>query len=165
MPRRCSFVSTPLRRNIGRSPSSSAISRSTAQSGDGLLPGPDDPATGASFVIPAGANGHTETMQYTFSGLRLGGVTPYLYGVGGHMHLAGVDEKVSLTKADGSNECLLQSALGFRLATPLRLRYGDREASGHLARRQAAGPLHLRQHHAKPEDRQRATAAESAGSS
>jgi len=24
------------------------------------------------------------------------------------MHLAGVDEKVSLTKADGSNECLLQ---------------------------------------------------------
>jgi len=82
--------------------------RSALPSGDGLLPGPDDPATGVSFVIPAGASGHTESMQFTFTGLRLGGVAPYLYGVGGHMHLAGVDEKISLAKADGSSDCLLQ---------------------------------------------------------
>jgi hypothetical protein len=82
--------------------------KSSLPGGDGLLPGPDDPATGASFVIPAGSSGHTETMQFTFSLARLSGVSPYLYGVGGHMHLAGVDEKISLAKADGTNECLLQ---------------------------------------------------------
>lgn len=76
--------------------------------GDGLLPGPDDPASGVSFVIPAGASGHTESMQFSFTALRLGGVAPYLYGIGGHMHLVGVDEKISLAKADGSNECLMQ---------------------------------------------------------
>ncbi len=82
--------------------------RSTLPGGDGLLPGPDDPATGAAFVIPAGVAGHTESMQYTFTALRLGGVSPYLYGVGGHMHLVGVDEKISLAKADGTNQCLVQ---------------------------------------------------------
>jgi Copper type II ascorbate-dependent monooxygenase, N-terminal domain len=76
--------------------------------GDGLLPGPGDPATGVSFLIPAGASGHTESMQLSFTSARLGGVAPYLYGVGGHMHLVGVDEKISLAKADGTNQCLLQ---------------------------------------------------------
>jgi len=31
-----------------------------------------------------------------------------LYGVGGHMHYVGVDEKVTLVRADGSSACLMQ---------------------------------------------------------
>jgi hypothetical protein len=33
---------------------------------------------------------------------------PRLYGVGGHMHYAGVDEKVTLERRDGSSTCLMQ---------------------------------------------------------
>jgi len=79
-----------------------------AATGDGLLPGPDDPASGPAFVIPANAKAHTETMQFTFRNLRTGGVAPRLYAVGGHMHYVGVDEKVTLTPAGGTPECLMQ---------------------------------------------------------
>ena len=79
-----------------------------AATGDGLLPGPDDPASGPAFVIPANVKAHTETMQFTFRNLKTGGVAPRLYAVGGHMHYVGVDEKVTLTPAGGTPECLMQ---------------------------------------------------------
>jgi hypothetical protein len=71
---------------------------------DGLLPGPADTA-GPEFRIPANASGHTETMRVTMPAqipeLRL-------YGIGGHMHYVGVDERLSVTRADGAEQCLLQ---------------------------------------------------------
>jgi hypothetical protein len=76
--------------------------------GDGLLPGPDDPASGPKFIIPANAKAHTETMQYTYRGLKAGGVAPRLYGVGGHMHYVGVDEKITVQHADKTEACLMQ---------------------------------------------------------
>ena len=76
--------------------------------GDGLLPGPDDPTSGPAFVIPANASAHTETMQFTFRNLKAGGAAPRLYGIGGHMHYVGVDEKVTISHADASSECLMQ---------------------------------------------------------
>src|SRR5207253_2149106 len=33
--------------------------------GDGLLPGPDDPASGPVFLIPATVHQHSESMQWT----------------------------------------------------------------------------------------------------
>jgi hypothetical protein len=76
--------------------------------GDGLLPGPDDPASGPAFIIPANASGHTETMQWTFRNVKAGAGAPRLYGIGGHMHYVGVDEKVTLTRAVGTSSCLMQ---------------------------------------------------------
>jgi hypothetical protein len=73
--------------------------------GAGLLPGPDDPAKGPAFLIPANASAHTETMQLSFGAAAASG--PRLYGVGGHMHYVGIDEKVTLTRADGRTDCLL----------------------------------------------------------
>lgn len=80
--------------------------KSTLANGDGLLPGPEDPASGAAFVIPANSASHTETMKWTFRTLGTAGA-PRLYGIGGHMHYVGVDEKVSLTRAAGGEECLM----------------------------------------------------------
>jgi hypothetical protein len=79
----------------------------TLATGDGLLPGPDDPASGPEFLIPANATAHTETMLWTFRGTKLA-VAPRLYAVGGHMHYVGVDEKITLEHVDGSSACLLQ---------------------------------------------------------
>jgi hypothetical protein len=78
-----------------------------AANGDGLLPGPDDPASGPEFLIPANATAHSETMLWTFKGLKQK-AAPRIYGVGGHMHYVGTDEKILLQHADGSNTCLLQ---------------------------------------------------------
>ena len=75
--------------------------------GDGLLPGPDDPAKGPAFQIPPNVSNHTETMQWTFKAASTL-VTPRLYGIGGHMHYVGVDEKITLERADGTNACLMQ---------------------------------------------------------
>jgi len=77
-------------------------------SGDGLLPGPDDPASGPAFIFPSGESAHTETMKFTYKGLRANGISPKIYGVGGHMHYVGTDEKVTLAKADGTSACLMQ---------------------------------------------------------
>ena len=79
--------------------------RSSLPPSDGLLPGPDDPASGPAFLIPANARAHTETMQFTLGDSAF---APRLYGIGGHMHYVGVDEKVSLTHTDGSSTCLMQ---------------------------------------------------------
>lgn len=88
-------------RLIGNSDSASGIIR--------LLPGPNDPATGPAFFIPANASGHTETMEFTlpktkdYDGVRVA-------AVGSHMHWVGRDMKVELTHKDsGQTECLLQT--------------------------------------------------------
>lgn len=82
--------------------------KAQAANGDGLLPGPDDPASGPQFLIPAGASAHTETMQWTYRALKAGGLAPMLYGVGGHMHYVGADEKITVDHADGTSTCLMQ---------------------------------------------------------
>lgn len=78
--------------------------------GIGLEPGTDDPATGAAFSIPAGKTNHVETMKFVMPAVGPKGlpVPPlYVLGVGAHMHLAGRDEKVTLTKGSGAPQCLL----------------------------------------------------------
>lgn len=83
--------------------------------GLGLLPGPDDPATGPEFLIPAGATGHTETMRIQIPDKIAGQPLPpntRIQAVTAHMHLVGVDEKVEITRADAdhgpASECLFQ---------------------------------------------------------
>jgi hypothetical protein len=72
--------------------------------GFGLEPGMDDPQSGVEFVIPANAPAHVETMKFTMPAL---GTKIWILGVGAHMHLAGRDEKITLTRG-GSASCLLQ---------------------------------------------------------
>ncbi len=81
-----------------------------SQSGIGLLPGPDDPTSAPVFAIPANAKGHTETMQFRVPATLQGFPIPELsiFSVGAHMHLAGVDEKITLNRAGGETSCLLQ---------------------------------------------------------
>lgn len=84
----------------------------TLANGDGLLPGPNDGPEGAEFHVPAGAADHTESMQFTLPAMINGKPTPklYVYGVGAHMHLVGVDEKISIDHAgdaEPKEECLL----------------------------------------------------------
>jgi hypothetical protein len=71
-----------------------------------LLAGPDDPAAGPAFVIPANASGHTETMNFTMpKGI---GTQVYVYGVAAHMHYVGVSETVKILRASSAaEECLL----------------------------------------------------------
>jgi hypothetical protein len=77
----------------------------------GLLPGPNDPGGVPSFLIPAGAVGHTEEMLVEVTPelpeLRLFGVTP-------HMHYVGTDMRIGILRADPepevlAEECLLQT--------------------------------------------------------
>jgi hypothetical protein len=61
-------------------------------SGNGLLPGPDDPSSGPAFVIPPGASAHTETMQFTFPTTYKNRPLPAsmpLFAIGGHQHYVG----------------------------------------------------------------------------
>lgn len=81
----------------------------------GLLPGPADPPSGPTFLIPVDAPRHTETMIFTIP-TSLGGLPlprMRVLGVGAHMHLAGVDEKLTLKRSAPQNgepreECLLE---------------------------------------------------------
>jgi hypothetical protein len=79
-----------------------------------LLPGPDDPATGPAFLIPANSPKHTESMEVvlpeTVQSFPL--PTSSLLGVGSHMHWAGVDMKIELERKNPgpdqpAKECLL----------------------------------------------------------
>ena len=77
-----------------------------AAAGIGLEPGMDDTNGKAEFLIPADAPAHVETMDFKMP--ALGGTSPvWILGVGAHMHLAGHDEKISLTHA-GAESCLMQ---------------------------------------------------------
>ncbi len=73
--------------------------------GDSLLPGPND-EDGVEFRIPAGVSDHTEEMAFV-----LGDEIPPLkvFSVGTHMHYVGVDMKIEVERANGDNECLLQT--------------------------------------------------------
>ena len=73
--------------------------------GIGLEAGMDDPGGKATFVIPANAAAHVETMQFKMP--NLGAANIWILGVGAHMHLAGHDEKITLTRG-GTDTCLLQ---------------------------------------------------------
>lgn len=72
---------------------------------------PDDPPSGPVFVIPANKPAHVETMILQHRAdlsreLRVLTVTP-------HMHLLGTHERVTVTHADGDDECLIDSAWNF----------------------------------------------------
>lgn len=91
------------------------FSSAVGSDGNGLLPGPDDPASGVEFLIPADVKDHTETMTFrvpaTLKNTTLTEVS--LLGVGAHMHLVGVDEKISVSRAapaagEPAEECLIQ---------------------------------------------------------
>jgi hypothetical protein len=82
----------------------------------GLLPGPDDPATGPAFVIPPGTREHTEDMAFT---IPQGAVVPgRIFSVATHMHYVGVDMRVEIdrtTRTAGApadepgKECLVET--------------------------------------------------------
>lgn len=74
-----------------------------------LLPGPNDPPDGPAFVIPSNAKNHLESMEVVVAD---DAPVTSLYGVGAHMHLAGVDMKLEVerkapTLGQPSRECLL----------------------------------------------------------
>jgi hypothetical protein len=76
-----------------------------------LQPDPDDPPGGPpTFMIPANAADHVETMIMTHrddqSPLRVLSVTP-------HMHFLGTHERASLEHANGDRECLIDSSWNF----------------------------------------------------
>lgn len=79
-----------------------------------LLAGPNDPATGPAFVIPANVSGHTESMEVVMPDVIQGFPFPEL-GIrmsGAHMHWAGVDMKIEIERKDPTpeqpaKECLL----------------------------------------------------------
>ncbi|MEO8796319.1 MAG: hypothetical protein ABI551_00410 [Polyangiaceae bacterium] len=80
---------------------------------DGLLPGPDDPASGPAFIIPANAKGHTEEIQYTMPqdiASIPGGL--FLYSIAAHEHYVGVKQRITIQHAAPTadmpaSECLL----------------------------------------------------------
>lgn len=79
-----------------------------------LLPGPNDPATGPAFVIPANVPDHTESMEVTLPETIQGFPLPTLSiaAAGAHMHWAGVDMKVEIerknpTEGQPAKECLV----------------------------------------------------------
>lgn len=71
-----------------------------------LLPGPNDSNSKVEFRIPAGAKGHTETMEFTvpsnYKGVRLA-------SVGTHMHWVAKDMLIEVIRANGEQECLVQT--------------------------------------------------------
>jgi hypothetical protein len=78
--------------------------------GDGLQPDPDDRTSSPEFRIPAMSTHHTETMVFTMPSTINGAPVPqiWIYGMMAHMHLAGVDEKITSTKPSGAQTCLMQ---------------------------------------------------------
>jgi hypothetical protein len=81
----------------------STLGNATTAEG-GLLPGPNDPDGVPTFRVPAGAEGHTETMQVT---LPEWFPTVELFLLGPHMHSVGTDFRVTRSR-DGETDCLIQ---------------------------------------------------------
>lgn len=83
--------------------------RSQNANGMGLQPGPGDTAQ-AEFRIPAGAQGHTESMRFAIPSTS---VPSRLWAVGTHMHYVGTDMRIGITRAapgdEPAEECLLQT--------------------------------------------------------
>ena len=117
--------------------------RSAPVQGIGLLPGPADVGGVPEFSVPPSAKGHTETMTFQMPERLNGNPIPELriLSVGAHMHIVGVDEKVSIKRAapaggDPAEECLLQEPQwnfdwqrGYQYDTPIeslpRINPGD----------------------------------------
>lgn len=81
------------------------------EDGSGLQPGPNDPARGPVFKIPADTADHTEIMVEPMGG---GDWTVKLLAVGNHMHQVGVDQRMVVEHAEPeagepAEECLLQT--------------------------------------------------------
>lgn len=75
--------------------------------GTGLQPGPNDPARGVEFRIPADVADHTETMRYRLDG---SGYRIKLLAMGSHMHYVGTEERIVVEPAAGGDEaCLLHT--------------------------------------------------------
>ncbi len=78
-----------------------------------LLPGPNDPATGPEFRIPANAKNHTESMELVLPDTLGGFPLPVMSvaTIGAHMHWAGVDMRIEVERGAASSgpakECLL----------------------------------------------------------
>lgn len=79
---------------------------------EGLLSGPNDSDPDRpEFVIPAGATGHTETIEYTLDA----GDGPYtIFSAGTHMHYIGTDMLIEVDHAEPvgdepATECLIQT--------------------------------------------------------
>ena len=85
-----------------------------ATTGDGLLPGPDDPSAAPLFEIPKNLHSHIERMQFTMPARAAGAENQkiWLYGVMAHQHLAGIDVKIDLERGSDS-QCLLQDKWDF----------------------------------------------------
>lgn len=84
--------------------------------GYGLMPGPDDPASGPAFDIPPNVTAHTESQRFLVQepgagsqAVLLGAKAFRLFAVGTHMHYVGTDMKIDVEHADGQKECLLQT--------------------------------------------------------
>ncbi len=83
--------------------------------GSGLQPGPNDREDGvAEFRIPAGAVGHTETIEY----LQDFPIELPIFSVGTHMHYVGTDMKIDYIPAGedgapGEEECMIQTPWDF----------------------------------------------------
>lgn len=79
------------------------------KTGDGLQAGPDDNGK-IEFRIPAGSQGHTESMLYTVPGSS---PSYRIWTLGTHMHYVGTDMRVGLTRKSPSDEpaeeCLLDT--------------------------------------------------------
>jgi hypothetical protein len=82
----------------------SSVGNATSAAG-GLLPGPNDPTGEPEFEIPAGAKGHTETMQITVP-LGLPDETR-LFLLGPHMHRIGTQIRMTLER-EGETQCLIE---------------------------------------------------------
>lgn len=80
----------------------STLGNATTAAG-GLLPGPDDPDGVPTFEIPAGASGHTETMQVTLAEWL---PELELFMLGPHMHRVGTNLRVTVER-DGETRCLI----------------------------------------------------------
>jgi hypothetical protein len=76
-----------------------------------LLPGDEDPASGPSFIIPAGSTSHVETMRLAIP--PVGVPEGIIWGVGTHMHYVGTDMRMTIqhqnTDEQPAEECLLET--------------------------------------------------------
>ena len=136
--------------------------------GNGLLPGPDDPAAGLVFVIPAGASAHTETMQFTLprtvknqalpASLQIFSIwrPPTLRGVG----RAGGRDHVKPPAGTDADQCLLAIPhWDFDWQRLYRYDAPVRAAAHRWSRRRHDHPLHVRQHAGKRQARRVAARA------
>ena len=84
--------------------------------GEGLLPGPNDPASGPAFLIPAGARGHEENAEIAIQD-RIP-IPVRIFAVGTHMHYVGTGMRMLIDRTsrvggppadEPARECLIET--------------------------------------------------------